>query len=152
MTEQQALHRLTSLCSRAEYSSYDLRQKMARWDIPTELQEKLLARLVREKYVDDVRYAHSFVRDKLYFNHWGSQKIRTALLQKHLPKPIIDEALTEVDPSEYTTILSELLRQKAKSLSALTPYERRMRLLRFASSRGFTLDIIRQCLPEIDEE
>ncbi len=152
MTEQQALVRLTSLCSRAEYSTFDIRQKMARWDLDDTLQEKLLTYLVREKYVDDIRYARSFVRDKLHLNHWGSQKIRMSLLQKHIDKDIINEVLSEVDPSEYVTILRELLRQKAHTIHAPSSFERTSRLVRFASGRGFTLDIIRQCLPEIDGE
>ncbi len=152
MTEQQALNRLTSLCSRSEYSTFDIRKKMVSWQFDESLQEKLLARLVSERYVDDARYARSLVNDKLRLNRWGSQKIRSALIQKHIAKDIIEEVLSEVDPSKYVATLRELLRQKSHTINTPSPYERNVRLHRFALSRGFTSDIIRQCLPEIDSE
>ncbi len=152
MTEQQALNRLTSLCSRSEYSTFDIRKKMVSWQFDESLQEKLLARLVSERYVDDARYARSLVNDKLRLNRWGSQKIRSALIQKHIAKDIIEEVLSEVDPSKYVATLRELLRQKSHTINTPSTYERKVRLHRFALSRGFTSDIIRQCLPEIDSE
>jgi regulatory protein len=44
-----------------------------------------------------------------------------------------------------------LLKQKRKSTKAANDYELNQKLVRFALGRGFTFDIIRQCL-EVDEE
>ena len=50
-------------------------------------------------------------------------------------------------------VLRPLLKQKRKSIKAGNDYELNQKLVRFALSRGFTFDIIRQCLnvDEIDE-
>ena len=50
-------------------------------------------------------------------------------------------------------VLRPLLKQKRKSIKAENDYELNQKLVRFALSRGFTFDIIRQCLnvDEIDE-
>ena len=42
--------------------------------------------------------------------------------------------------------LRPLLRDKERHLRAATPYERRMKLMRFAMQRGFTMDAIRECM------
>jgi regulatory protein len=47
--------------------------------------------------------------------------------------------------------LRPLLKQKRKSTKANSDYELNQKLVRFAISRGFTYDIIRQCL-DVNEE
>ena len=62
--------------------------------------------------------------------------------------------LDEIDEKEYLNVLKPLLKQKRKSIKANSDYELNQKLVRFALSRGFTFDIIRQCLDvsDIDEE
>ena len=45
-----------------------------------------------------------------------------------------------------------LLKQKRRSTKAADEYELNQKLVRFALSRGFTFDVIRQCLDVADEE
>ena len=51
-------------------------------------------------------------------------------------------------------MLRPLLKQKNKSIKAENDYERNQKLVRFALGRGFTFDIIKQCMDvdDIDEE
>jgi regulatory protein len=60
----------------------------------------------------------------------------------------------EVDDEEYLKVLRPLLKQKNKSIKAENDYERNQKLVRFALGRGYTFDIIKQCLDvdDIDEE
>ncbi len=146
MTEQQARIRLTSLCSAAEYCLHDLREKMRRWGINEEVQNRLLDYLTREKYVDEMRYCRLFVKDKIRFNQWGRLKIEMALLQKHIDRGTIANVLNSIHDDDYLEFLRPLLRKKAQTIIARSDYERNMRLLKFAERRGFTYDLIRQCL------
>ena len=74
-----------------------------------------------------------------------------ALWQKHIDEDIRKRVLDEVDDDEYLNILRPLLKQKRKSIKANSDYELNQKLMRFALGRGFTFDIIRQCL-DIEEE
>ncbi len=152
MNEEQILLKLTALCSSAEYCSNDLREKMRRWQISEDVQEKVLAYLIREKYVDDERFCRLFVKDKLRFNKWGRRKIALALAQKRIPQDIASAVLDEVPDSDYLAILRPLLRQKARTVKAESDYDRNGKLVRYAMSRGFTFDLIRQCLTGDVEE
>ena len=67
-------------------------------------------------------------------------------LQKHIDEDIRQRVLDEVDDEEYLSVLRPLLKQKRKSTKAKSDYELNQKLVRFALSRGFTFDIIRQCL------
>ena len=146
MTEQQALMKLTALCSGAEHCSYEITEKMRRWEIDEETQARIMEYLTNEKYVDDSRYCRAFIREKMRFNKWGRRKIEMALFQKRIDKKMASEALDEVDNGEYTAILRPMLRQKERSVKANNEYEKNMKLIKFAMSRGFTFDVIKECL------
>ncbi len=47
-----------------------------------------------------------------------------------------------------------MVKQKLRSTTAASDYELRMKVTKWALSRGFTMDIIRQCLdaPEFPED
>ena len=146
MTEQQALTKLTALCSGAEHCSYEITEKMKRWELDEETQARIMEYLTREKYVDDSRFCRAFIREKMRFNKWGRRKIELALMQKRIDRSIASEALDEVDASEYIAILRPMLKQKERSVTANSEYEKNMKLIKFAMSRGFTFNIIKECL------
>ena len=152
-TEQDALLRLTSLCSTAEHCSHEMLEKMRRWEMPEDAQARIMEYLVREKYIDDERYARFFAKDKIRYNKWGRRKVEQAMWQKHIDTDIQRRVLDDVDEEEYLAILRPLLKSKRKAVKASSDYEMNMKLIRFAMGRGFTMDIIRQCLDndEFDE-
>lgn len=156
VTEQGAYLQLASLCARAEHCQHELLEKMRRWDMSDEAQARVMARLVSERYVDDERYARAFVYDKIRYNKWGRRKVEQALWMKHIDDDIRSRALSEVDDEEYLSVLRPLLKQKRRSIKAASDYERNQKLVKFALGRGFTFDIIRQCIDgdvdEVDEE
>ena len=151
MTEQEAFLQLAALCAQAEHCQQEMRDKMRRWELDETAQNRIIDRLIKERYVDDERYARAFVKDKIRYNKWGRRKVQQALWQKHIDADIQQQVLDEIDEKEYLDILRPLLKQKRKSIRAASDYELNQKLARFALSRGFTLDIIRQCL-DVDDE
>ena len=151
MTEQEAYLRLAALCAQAEHCQQEMRDKMRRWGVDEVAQDRVVDRLVKERYVDDERYARAFVKDKIRYNKWGRRKVQQALWQKHIEQEIQQQVLDEIDEKEYLEVLRPLLKQKRKSTKAVNDYEMNQKLMRFALGRGFTFDIIRQCL-DVDED
>ena len=145
-SEKEAYLTLAALCARAEHCQWEMLEKMRRWEVPEEAQARVMQRLVKERYVDDERYAQAFVKDKIRYNKWGRRKVDQALWQKHIDEDIRKRVLDEVDDDEYLSVLRPLLKQKRKSTKANSDYELNQKLMRFAMGRGFTFDIIRQCI------
>ena len=146
MTEQEAYLQLAALCAQAEHCQQEMRDKMRRWGLNDTMQDRIIARLIKEHYIDDERYARAFVKDKIRYNKWGRRKVQQALWQKHIDADIQQRVLDEIDEKEYLDILRPLLKQKRKSIKAENDYELNQKLIRFALGRGFGFDIIRQCL------
>ena len=151
MTEQEAYLRLTALCAQAEHCQQEMRDKMVRWGLDETVQERVVGRLVRERYVDDERYARAYVNDKVRYQKWGRRKIQQGLWTKRIDDDTQQRVLDEVSDEEYLAVLRPLLRQKRKTVKAQSDYELNQKLLRFALGRGFTFDIIRQCL-DVEED
>ena len=146
ITPEEAYIKLTALCASAEHCSGEMTEKMQRWEIPAKDQARIVEKLIEKQFIDDERYCRAFVKDKIIYNKWGRRKIEQALYMKHIDKGIQQRVLDEIDPSEYVEILRQLLQQKAKSIKAANDYERTQKLMRFAMQRGFTMDIIHQCI------
>ena len=151
ITEQEAYLQLAALCAQAEHCEQEMRDKMKRWEIDKTVQDRVLQRLIEERYIDDERYARAFVKDKIRYNKWGRRKVQQALWMKHIDLDIQQRVLDEIEEKEYLDVLRPLLKQKRKSIKADSDYELNQKLVRFALSRGFTFDIIRQCI-DVDEE
>ena len=73
-TPEQALAALMRLCARAEKSQEDARRLMRGWGLAERDAEGVLAKLVRDRFIDDARYAGAFVREKLRLSGWGEYK------------------------------------------------------------------------------
>lgn len=131
--------RLRGLCSRREYCVEDVRQKALKaLDGDAESAAEVVNTLVKEKYVDDLRYASAFARDKSSIQGWGEVKIRYMLSAKKISRDVIDQALSEIDPDRASSKLFKLLETKYKSLRE--DPQCRLKLLRFALGRGYSYD------------
>ena len=150
-TEQEAYLQLAAVCAQAEHCEQEMRDKMKRWEIDAVTQDSIIARLTKERYIDNERYARAFVKDKIRYNKWGRRKVQQALWMKRISDDIQQRVLDEIDEKEYLDVLIPLLKQKRKTTKANNDYELNQKLVRFALSRGFDFGIIRQCLT-VDEE
>lgn len=141
-TPEQALAALMRLCARAEKSEGDARRLMRGWGVTEHDAEAVLARLVRERFIDDSRYAEAFVREKLRLSGWGEYKIRTALQRKGIRREVIDTALSVVDRTAMVERLAEQLARKARTVKYDTSYELKTKLIRYGLSLGYDYEAV----------
>ena len=127
------------LCSRREYCVSDIRTKLMK-ELEGDVQkvETALTKLKEERYVDDLRYATAYARDKAAISGWGTTKIRYMLSAKGVAKDVVIEALNEVDEGKASSRLEKLLENKYKSLKDDPQWK--IKLLRFALGRGYSYD------------
>ncbi|MEI6274488.1 MAG: regulatory protein RecX [Prolixibacteraceae bacterium] len=140
LTYREALTKAMDICGRSEKCRYDIELKCREWQLSKEETVQLTNTLLKEKFIDQQRYANSFVNDKFKFNKWGKIKLAYALRQKKLEEKMIREALTHIPENTYREVLSDLLSAKAKTIRENDAYTRRSKLMAFAQSRGFEAD------------
>ncbi len=150
-TEEEALRKVSAFCACAEHCRSEVAEKLQRWGTPYEVIDRILDKLVAEKFIDEERYARAFVNDKYRFEKWGRQKILQALQLKKIPATVRLDALSVIDEQEYFAILEKLLASKRKSVRGADEFEINGKLMRFALSRGFDMKDIRRCI-DVEEE
>ena len=115
MDSQQAKNRLMAECSRKEISAHQARQWLMKHEIPESETKQIVNTLVKDKYIDDSRFAKAFTRDKLRFSKWGPEKILQGLGDAGIDKSIAEQTVKE-EESLSLQILSDLISKKQKEL------------------------------------
>ena len=130
------LDRMRALCSRREYCRKDIMKKvLPAVDGDVTVAGGIIDMLVKEKYIDELRYASAFARDKSSIAGWGEVKIRYMLSAKGILKDVIAQALEEIDAGRAESRLEKLLENKWKSL--MEDPQGKIKLIRFALGRGY---------------
>ncbi len=153
---RKVLSALQSLCARQECCSSDMYHKAVRRlmasDIPApgtaaSRAERVVGALVAEGYIDDLRYASAFARDKASITGWGEIKIRQALRAKNIGDELISKALQTIETGRAEEKLHKLLVAKLASLEG-DPY-RKFKLIKYALTRGYDYDSVEKAVAEL---
>lgn len=151
ITPKQALARIQKICSAQEKCSFDVRRKLFDWGFENMAIEKIINSLIEDKFVDDNRFAKSFVREKFRFNNWGRIKIAYALKQKRIPESTINLALEEIEEEQYLHVLETELIKKKKSIKTKNQFDLKGKLLRFGQSKGFEIEYILRVIENLTQ-
>ncbi len=149
LSESEMLHRAAAYCSAGERCIQDMEKKIKAAGLTEEESDRIIARLLEERFIDESRFARYFVNDKLRFNKWGRVKINYEMQRKGIPSGIRSEALAGIDEQEYCSILLSLLKSKKKATRGKNDREIYAKLLRFAFGRGFEAKETSGCLKQL---
>lgn len=143
------LSKAQSYCSRAEKCESDVRTYLYKQGVDAKDIARIVDSLVEDKFVDNARYARAFVSDAFKFNKWGRLKIRQALFAKGISEKLMLQPLSEIDETEYMSLLESLLRAKLKSVRDDDEYKVKASVFRFAYGRGFEPDLVEKVWEKI---
>ena len=149
LTPDQVLDKMAKYCAYQERCVKDVREKLKTYDIPEEEKAKILEYLLDNRFVDDERFAKSFVRGKITQSGWGVNKIRFHLIQKGITKEIIDEALGQTDEEAYRQRLIDILTTKAKTVKDASDFEKKRKLAAYAMQKGFEGNLVWEVLGDL---
>ena len=146
--EKQVYDALSAQCARREYCVSDIRRKaLERLEFDAAAADAVVASLVADGYVDDRRYAAAYAREKSALAGWGPVKIRTTLLARGVPREVAVEALGEIDADRAAAKLEKVLQAKWRTLQ--DDPQGRLKLIRFALSRGYDYDPLRPLIDRL---
>ena len=145
---EQGLQRAAGLCCQSEHCVADITEKLLRWGVSREDSDRIIDRLIDEKYIDESRYALAYVRDKVRFSHWGRVKIKSMLRMLRISEQDISNAFDSFDEEEYLGVLEGVIESKRKTLPDAESYASRVKLIRFALQRGFEMHEIAKFISE----
>lgn len=130
-------------------STKELRQAMAKRNVPTDVAEEILERFTEVGLVDDAAFAATLTQSRARHSLRGTARIRQELREKGVDRETAEEALAELDPEEERAAALELARRKARSMARLEPHVARRRLAGVLARRGFSSSVTASVLAEV---
>jgi regulatory protein len=149
LTPDQVLDKMAKYCAYQERCVKDVRDKLKTFEISEEEKAKIIDYLLDNRFVNDERFAKSFVRGKVNQSGWGVNKIRFHLIQKGIDKDIIEEALGQTDEEVYRQRLIEILKTKAKTVQVSNDFEKKRKLAAYAMQKGFEGSLVWETLKDL---
>jgi len=112
---------------------------------------QVLSDLSRLGYVNDRQFARQWTESRIRLRGFGRRRIEQELKVKGVDREIVREVFAEIfgDGKEIETA-KQVAEKKSAIMKALDPETRRRRLAGFLERKGFSFDIIRIVLKNMD--
>lgn len=146
LTREQALQRLERYCAYQDRCHQEVERKLRELGMHGADRDAILLHLIEEGFLDEERFARSFVRGKFRMKGWGRSRLLRELKARDISDYCIRRALTEIDEAEYRETVAAQLRKKWDQLAGEPPLQRRQKLYRWALGRGYENELIQDFL------
>lgn len=147
MFDSKLYDKLSAYCAYSERCSSDVKAKCRKLNIETNEIPAYILRLQEDGFLDEVRYAKTFIRSKVS-RKWGPQKIQTALQAKFIPAETFQPLLSDIAQDDLKEKIVTLANQKRKTIKGKTPSEIHQKLVRFLMGRGFSYTLIKDAIKD----
>jgi regulatory protein len=144
-------HKIEQWCAYRDRCHKEVYEKLRKYGLDDEDTSALISHLIEYKFLDEQRFADSFVSGKYRIKKWGRIKISSHLKQKDIPSPCIKSALKTIDEEQYYENLKSLATKKWNEKSG-TSFERKVKVQRFLAGRGYEFDLMNDILSDLEIE
>lgn len=142
---KRAIKRAMHLLEKMDRTEEQLRKKLQEGMYPLELIEEAVTYVKSYHYIDDERYARTFVR--LNQERRSAARMKMDLLAKGVAADVIERAIEEENETVPETLIQRLLEKKKFDPDAASPQES-AKMYQFLLRRGFRGDEIMHVLKD----
>jgi len=141
-TVDQATLLLENYCVYQERCHKEIEQKLYDLKMIPQAKEKILLHLMQHNFLNEERFAKSFVRGKFSIKKWGKMKITNALKFKNISAYNIKTGLKEIDEEDYIKTLHQIAEKKLPLIKESNSFKKRNKLATFLISKGFESSLV----------
>lgn len=134
---KEATVKLMQYCAYRDRCHKEVEEKLTDMRMIPAAKEQIIIQLMQEDFLNEERFARSFVRGKFRIKKWGKIKITQELKFKEVSAPIIKLGLTEIDQQKYIGTLYDIAEKKLTQLKEPNPYKKKRKLIEFLLRRGY---------------
>jgi regulatory protein len=147
---------LTALRTKLEYyCSYQDRcyqevvAKLQQLQTPKPEAEKVLIHLIENDFLNEERFARSFVRGKHRIKYWGKIRIVNELKQRQISTPIIKLALTEISDEDYQNTFNQLAEKHWDTLTEADVQRKKKKWCDYLLRKGWENHLVYEKMKEL---
>lgn len=136
------------LLSVRQRSEAELREALAKRQVPEPIVDELCARFTEVGLLDDAKFAATLASSRSRFSQRGRVRIRQELRQKGVDDEVAAEAIAEISPDDELEAARAVAEKKMRSLRGLEYRVAQRRLAGVLARRGFSPDLVMRVTKE----
>jgi regulatory protein len=147
MTKEEALQKLKRYCAYQERCHQEVRSKILSLKIYGDWLEEVMAELVQEDFLNEERFAKSYVRGKYRIKKWGRTRIVQELKLRNISAYCIKKGLAEIEEPLYFANLQSLIEKYIREREdKYTPAVLKKMAFNHAMTKGYEYNIIQKLM------
>jgi regulatory protein len=136
--------------SRRAHSTKELSDKLLKKGLNKDTVEHMIFELKEKQYIDDDAFARQWISDEITLKKSGPLLIKNKLLQKGITSDKINQLLIDLyDEQQQRTNCRQLVQKKVNFLNQQKTADKKNKLYRFLTQKGYTWEIINPVLSGI---
>ena len=136
------LQRIQRFCAYRERCPKEVRLKLNEWSVSSKLAEEIFPSLISSGYLNEERFAFSFIRGKFRIKKWGKIKLKNELFQRNITSALINNALGQINNEDYNKTFDELALKKFDYLNEDISISSKKKFISYLQYRGWENDLI----------
>ncbi|WP_418602201.1 regulatory protein RecX [Hwangdonia sp.] len=136
-TLQEATSKLEHYCAYQERCHQEVRQKLESMHMIPEAIDVIIVHLLKHNYLNEARFAKTFVSGKFRIKGWGRRRLTFELKKKDISKVNINQALNAIENEEYIEVFNSLAEKKANTITETNVFKKRKKLIDYLLYRGW---------------
>lgn len=141
-TVQEATKKLEHYCAYQERCHQEVKQKLESMHMIPEAIDIIIVHLLKHNFLNEERFAKTFVRGKFRIKSWGLRRISYELKKKDISKLNINQALTEIVNEDYIEVFNILAEKKANSIREPNIFKKRKKLVDYLLYKGWETHLV----------
>ncbi len=137
MTIEEFMDKARRFCAWRERCSKEVEEKLKAQGAKERQIVAVIDQLGKEGFIDNQRFAKTYVRAKFENNRWGKVKIKAELMQRNISNENINNALGEIDEENYKQTLRTLIIKKIHDLTAKKKDHVREKTAAYCIQKGY---------------
>ncbi len=142
ISPKEAKLKAAAYCAYQERTQQQVRDKLYSYGLWEDVVEEIIAALILDNFINEERFAKSYVSGKFRIKKWGRRKILMRLKQFHLSPYCVKKGMEEIDPEEYKKTLEGLIGKKVAFTTEEDVFKRNGKIARYLVGKGYEEGLI----------
>ena len=143
--------KLEFYCAYQERCYKEVEQKMYDFQLTTSEREQITIYLIENNFINEERFAQSFVRGKHNYKFWGKNRITNELKFRNISSRIITIALKELTEETYIANFHTLAEKNWENIKERKGPKKNKKFVDFLLRKGYETHLIYDKLRELDK-
>jgi len=141
-TIDKALLKLQNYCAYQERCHQEVRQKLKEMQMIPEAVDKIIVHLLEHNFLNEERFAKTFVSGKFRIKKWGKYRLTLELKKKDISKHNINFAIRQIPNTEYIEVFNDLAEKRLSQIIETNVLKKKKKLADYLLYRGWESQLV----------